>query len=435
MRHIIHLSVPVTGQLKAQILNWADTHFHTAAYFDNNHYSDYAYHTYEALIACGSRNSLCLQAGNAFARLQSFYAEHNDWLIGFLAYDLKNEIEHLSSSHTDVLGFPDLFFFQPEWIIELKEQQLIIHAPDAESARQFAEFIAMPVPEIHPIGFMPQLIPRITREHYLQIAEAILSHIRRGDIYEINFCQEFYAEDVNINPITIFRLLNAECRAPFSAYVKCGDKYVISASPERFLKKTADRLVSMPMKGTAPRGFCEDEDVQRAVSLKTSAKERSENVMIVDLVRNDLSKSCQPGSVQVEELCGIKTFPGLHQMVSTISGKLNPKVHFTEAIRNAFPMGSMTGAPKVKAMELIERYEWTRRGLYSGSLGYITPEGDFDFNVVIRTLLYNSANRYLSYHTGSAITADSDPEQEYHECLLKAQALTRLVAFPFHSVA
>jgi para-aminobenzoate synthetase component 1 len=216
-------------------------------------------------------------------------------------------------------------------------------------------------------------------------------------------------------------------KAPFSCYFKFDGKYLLSASPERFLKKQGSKLISMPIKGTARRGKNIEDDLALRRKLLADQKERSENVMIVDLVRNDLSRSSVEGSVKVEELFGIKTFPQVHQMVSTITGVLRDDVHFVDAIRNAFPMGSMTGAPKVRAMELIEQYEKSKRGLYSGAVGYITPEGDFDFNVVIRSLLYNSLNHYLSFHVGSAIVFDSAPEKEYEECLLKAKALIQVL--------
>lgn len=197
------------------------------------------------------------------------------------------------------------------------------------------------------------------------------------------------------------------------------------ASPERFLKKEKDLLVSQPIKGTAPRGRNAKEDMQLKKELFTDAKERSENVMIVDLVRNDLSHVAAKNSVKVTELFGIYSFSTVHQMISTVTARLGKDYHFTDALRYTFPMGSMTGAPKVRAMQLIEQYEDTRRGLYSGAVGYITPERDFDFNVVIRSILYNKQEQYLGFMAGSAITSGSIPEKEYQECLHKAQAMKK----------
>ncbi|MEO5675183.1 MAG: anthranilate synthase component I family protein, partial [Chitinophagales bacterium] len=221
--------------------------------------------------------------------------------------------------------------------------------------------------------------------------------------------------------------------APLACFLKHGEKFLLSASPERFLKKESRKIISQPMKGTISRSNHAESDEHAKELLGTDEKEKAENVMIVDLVRNDLARSAVAGSVSVEELFGIYSFPRVHQMISTVSATLRNDVHFTEAIRNAFPMGSMTGAPKVMAMQLIDKYEKVKRGLFSGSAGYITPGGDFDFNVVIRSLLYNRESRYLSFQTGSAITHDCNPEKEYEECLLKAQAIMSTLGIDFVS--
>ncbi len=426
MRHTFDLVIADINKFKRQVLEWADKNFQTVIYCDNNSYKGYAHQTYEALIACGSQDTLCLNSGDAFSGLKKVFDSKKDWIFGYLGYDLKNEIEDLSSQNHDGLNFPDLFFFQPEWVIEIFESHVTVHGPDQRSEKLIASVIASETRAKQSPYSHLELTSRISKSEYLKTAEKILTHIRRGDIYEMNFCQEFFSENARIEPLQVFSQLNAVAQAPFSTYFKFDGNYVMSSSPERFLKKSGSKLLSMPMKGTAPRGQGAD-DVLKYHSLINSKKERSENVMIVDLVRNDLSRSCEPGFVQVDELFGIKSFPQVHQMVSTVSGTLCEDIHFVDAIRNAFPMGSMTGAPKVSAMQLIERYESSKRGLYSGAIGYITPNGDFDFNVVIRSLLYNSANRYLSYHVGSAITAESDPEKEYEECLLKAKAFKEIL--------
>jgi para-aminobenzoate synthetase component 1 len=228
-----------------------------------------------------------------------------------------------------------------------------------------------------------------------------------------------------LNPVETYLRLSEISSAPFGAYYKLNDKYLLCSSPERFMKKAGNKLISQPIKGTIKRGGTDEEDIELKHSLLNDVKERAENVMIVDLVRNDLAKSCRPGSVKVEELFGIYTYPTVHQMISTVTGELDEQTHFIDALRNAFPMGSMTGAPKIEVMKLIEYYETTKRGLFSGSVGYITPDGDFDFNVVIRSLFYNEANKYLSYSTGGAITYDSIPEKEYEECMLKAKGIMK----------
>lgn len=408
---------------KQQALRWADKNFSTVVYFDNNKYADYPGSAYEGLIAAGVQDSISLQHGGAFEKLKAFYESKKDWLFGFLGYDLKNEIERLHSKNRDALHFPEMFFFQPQWVIEIHNRHAVAHAPGEAAVNLRQVFAAEDfTPHASPEGNFT-LHPRITREEYLRTVQRIQQHIARGDIYEMNYCQEFFTESATLHPLDTFIALNELSKAPFSCYMKHDEKYLLCASPERFLKKEGNTLVSMPMKGTAKRGKTFEEDTLLRAQLRVSQKERSENVMIVDVVRNDLSRSCAPASVRVEELCGIKTFEQVHQMVSTISGTLREGAHFVDAIKNAFPMGSMTGAPKTRAMQLIERYERSKRGLYSGATGYITPAGDFDFNVVIRSLLYNAATRYLSCHTGSAITINSIPEKEYDECLLKARAL------------
>lgn len=426
-RHITSFIIDNADEFKQQALKWADNNFSTVLYFDNNQYKDYPYSTYEGLIAAGVQDSTSLSQGIAFERLKDFYEQKKDWLFGFLGYDLKNEIEHLSSKNQDGLNFPDLFFFQPEWVIEIHKRHAVIHAPE-NFAANFRQLLAEEYSHISKNASADfQLLPRISKSDYLRTVEKIKQHIAKGDIYEMNFCQEFYAENATLNRLPAFLELNELSKAPFSSYLKHDEKYLLCASPERFLKKEGNKLISMPIKGTARRGKTFEEDALLREQLLASQKERSENVMIVDLVRNDLSRSCIAGSVKVDELFGIKTFEQVHQMVSTISGTLREDVHFIDAIKNAFPMGSMTGAPKVRAMELIEQYEQSKRGLYSGAVGYITPDGDFDFNVVIRSLLYHSVNQYLSLHVGSAITFDSVPEKEYEECLLKAKALREIL--------
>ncbi len=268
-----------------------------------------------------------------------------------------------------------------------------------------------------------RLKPRITKKEYLSHVSKIKQHIQHGDIYEINFCQEFF-DTCEIDPYRFFVAFKAYSPSPFSAFFKYCNNYLVSASPERYLQKTGNRLLSQPIKGTAPRGSSVSNDLTEKDYLETSIKERSENTMIVDLVRNDLSRIAKPKSVAVEELCGTHAFPQVYQMISTISAEIK-ECTFTDIIRATFPMGSMTGAPKIAAMKIAEEHECTKRGLYSGAVGYIAPGMDFDFNVVIRSLQYNAENSYLSYMVGSAITALSDAEMEYEECLLKAYGLNK----------
>lgn len=366
-----------------------------------------------------------MQAGSALARLQELINEKQSWLFGHLGYDLKNEIEALNSNHPDAIGFPDMHFFEPEVVIEVNHSEIIIYGDEAH--RIYQEI--MRYERVEPVkdAFI-NIESRFSKPEYIDTIRKLKDHIHRGDCYEINFCQEFFATNVQVDPVEIFRKLCAESPNPFSALYRLNDKWLVCASPERFIKKEKDRVISQPIKGTSPRdpGNKQNDEKQKQ-SLFLSSKDRSENVMVVDLVRNDLSKVCIEGTVAVDELYGIYSFPQVHQMISTVSGTLKKTKTFSEIIRACFPMGSMTGAPKKKVMELIEKYERTRRGLFSGSVGFIEPGGDFDFNVVIRSILYNSSGKYLSFQAGSGITFYSEAEKEWEECLLKAAAIKKVL--------
>jgi para-aminobenzoate synthetase component 1 len=269
---------------------------------------------------------------------------------------------------------------------------------------------------------------RISKENYLKKVSNVLQHIQQGDIYEANFCMEFFAEKATINPFEKFTTLNQISKPPFAVFFKNNNHFLLSATPERYLRKEGEILLSQPIKGTAKRFQDAIEDQKSKAELALDPKERSENIMITDLVRNDLSRTAQKGTVEVKELCGIYSFMQVHQMISTITSKLDPQYSAVDALRTTFPMGSMTGAPKVSAMKIIEAQEETKRGLYSGAVGYFTPIGDFDFNVVIRSILYNQEKKYVSFSVGSAITSQSIPEKEYEECLLKARAMRQVLS-------
>ncbi len=380
-------------------------------------------------MALGASQVIKNKVPGSLEALQQSLDDKLDWYFGYLGYDLKNEIEHLHSNKPDHLQFPDLWFFIPRIVIEIKgaEGNALFHAEstsidDVKKIINLIDRIKLKtIQNSQPIN----LKPRINREDYLRKIKALQDHIARGDIYEINFCQEFFAEHACIEPEASFLNLLHVSPTPFSSYLKLNDACVLSASPERFFKKTGGNLVSQPIKGTIKRGSNPSEDNELARALANNIKEQSENVMIVDLVRNDLSRLAVKGSVKVDELFGIYAFPQVYQMISTISAIMPHSVKFTQLLRQLFPMGSMTGAPKVRAMQLIEKYEETRRGVFSGAIGYITPEGNADFNVVIRTILYHAQKQYLSCSVGSAITALADPEKEYEECLLKLSAMEK----------
>lgn len=415
---------------KAKALAWADR-FEVACYLDHNDYPHTSCHDYDCLIGVTNAPVFIQSlAGdqNAFEALKTFHELSPGWLFGFLGYDLKNQTEKLYSRNMDGIGLPDMYFFRPEYVVAIAGNEVKLYCRD-ENAGAIFNTIASSLPLARPLPLLMtgDIQNRITRNEYIETVQAIREHIRQGDVYEMNFCQEFYATAQIPSPAALFDQLNRAARAPFTVYFKLDGRYLLCASPERFLKKTGSTIISQPIKGTLRRGSDAPEDEALKIKLRESTKDRAEHVMIVDLVRNDLARSCVAGTVGVEELFGIYPFRHVLQMISTISGELRPEIHWTDAIRHAFPMGSMTGAPKVKAMELIEYYERTKRGLFSGAVGYITPGGDFDLNVVIRSMLYHAADRYLSFQAGGAIVYDSDPDAEYEECLLKSQAIRRVL--------
>ncbi len=406
------------------MLSWVNR-FNICCFLDNHQYHS-AHQTVECLAAAGAAQFISPKE-NILESLRSFNNRHNDWLFGHISYDLKNEISPLQSSHPDHIGFPILFFFQPEIVLQLTGDTLTIASLTKDPTTVFAEITACPLTMDHG-HWSIEIRPRINKDNYIQTIETIRKHIQRGDCYELNFCQEFYATHVVTDALQLYKALTAVSPNPFSCFYKLEDKYVLCASPERYLQKKGNHLISQPIKGTFKRDLgnaVADEVLKR--ELQQSEKDKSENVMVVDLVRNDLSKVCKEGSVRVDELFGVYSFPQVHQMISTISGELNEGVDLSDILRASFPMGSMTGAPKRKVMELVETYEQTKRGIYSGAVGYISPEKDFDFNVVIRSILYNATNQYLSYLVGGGITFYSDAEKEYMECLLKAEAIKQVL--------
>ena len=413
---------------KEQLLYWAQQ-FREVAFLDSNNYPQ-AYSSYDCLLAVDAFTLLQTDYDNAFEDLKQYQQTTKDWLFGYLSYDLKNDSERLQSNNFDGLDFPDLFFFQPKKIFLLKGNQLetrYLHLCDDELQEDYQDITTI-VPQQSTASESVVVQARIDQKKYLEQVQKMQEYIHKGDIYEANFCMEFYAENATIQPLEKFQKLNAISQPPFAVFLKNNQQYLLSATPERYLRKEGEDLISQPIKGTAKRYEDPVADEKAKDDLASNPKERAENIMITDLVRNDLSRTAQKGSVQVEELCGIYSFMQVHQMISTITSKMDEKYAVIDVLRLTFPMGSMTGAPKISAMKIIEELEATKRGLYSGAVGYFTPEGDFDFNVVIRSILYNQKKQYLSFSVGSAITALSVPEQEYEECLLKAKAMKSVLA-------
>lgn len=433
------VSFPVTDfqKTKRQLLTWATSGDADAAgsgifcFLDSQGYRGNIAPGVECLLAVGVRDSCEAPAGQAFAKLRAWASERGEWAFGHFSYDLAAETEFgavQTDAKQDPIGFPDLFFFIPETLIELSPTTIRIGRfhDDAETIRRQIEnrpVNPVPAPEKARI---PPFAARFTVAEYRERVAGLQQHILRGDCYEINFCQEFYSRPAGLEPLSTWWSLSQASPNPFSCFYRVNGAYLFCASPERYLKKTGNQVFSQPVKGTSARYPGQpDADSASAQDLYRSAKDRSENVMIVDLVRNDLSKICLAGSVSVQELFGVHTFPQVFQLISTVTGTIRPDVHWTEAVRETFPMGSMTGAPKHRVVALIDRYERSRRGIFSGAVGYVSPGGDFDFNVVIRSLLYNHDSRYLSYQVGSGITFYSNPEAEYKECLMKAAGLLK----------
>ena len=423
MRVSIYKHIPDPEQFKYQLLSWAQQ-FREVIFLDSNSYPQ-EYSNFDCILAVDAFTSLKTDFQNAFEDLKQYQQTTKDWLFGYLSYDLKNDVEFLKSSNYDGLEFPDLFFFQPKKIFLLKENQLEIQyllLCDDEIEDDFEEIIKSQNDSFVTLSEV-KVQQRISKELYVEKVNKMLHHIHVGDLYEANFCMEFFAENAVINPLEKFRKLNAISQAPFSVFFKNYKQYLLSASPERYLKKEGENIISQPIKGTSRRFLDIFEDKKSKDFLESDPKERAENIMITDLVRNDLSRTAQKGSVKVAELCKIYSFLQVHQMISTVTSKLDAQYSVVDVLKTTFPMGSMTGAPKISVMKIIENLEETKRGLYSGAVGYFTPEGDFDFNVVIRSILYNQEKRYVSFSVGSAITAQSVPEKEYEECLLKAKAM------------
>ncbi|MBI3232446.1 MAG: anthranilate synthase component I family protein [Bacteroidetes bacterium] len=395
-------------------------------FLDSNYIeSAMRYDTYEWMVGWGVKS---IYKGMAIEELSKFQQESRKWLMGYITYDVKNKIEDLSSKNIDHIGAEELMFFEPEFLIYSIKGQIYYNDQPMEEEALYTLLLGL----YGSIGRdsmeqsqLPKLKSRISNEEYSKCFDSIMQHIVDGDIYELNFCIEFYIEQMQVSPQQVWVNLIGISPTPYSTFIRDKDIYMMGASPERYLKKEGIKLIAQPIKGTAKRSDNGEEDKRLKNDLQNSEKERSENVMIVDLMRNDLAKISETGSVCVEELFGIYSFNTVHQMISTISSVAKKEMNVFDVIKGTFPMGSMTGCPKISAMQLIEKYEQTKRGLYSGAVGYISPNGDFDFNVVIRSMLYSSTSKYLSFQVGSAITYKSNPEDEYQECLLKAETMKK----------
>jgi para-aminobenzoate synthetase component 1 len=410
---------------KVQILHWINQ-FEVCTFLDSHTYTS-PYTAIDCIAAVHPTSYISLEKVDPTA-LDAYIEENKGaWIFAHLNYEYHNITK--SNSKVNLTGFPLAYLYSPAVTIELKGNKVTI-----ESVHDNPQII---FDQIHTLDFSSggqtlsstTITPLINKETYLDNIHKILALIRRGDFYEINYCQAFEAVLKNIHPVNLYEALTALSPTPFACFYKNDCDYLLCASPERYLQKKGPHLISQPIKGTIKRNTQNEiDDKIQLETLQNSSKDKSENVMVVDLVRNDLSRICEQGSVEVSELFGIYSYPQVHQMISTITGKINDNTSFSEILEATFPMGSMTGAPKKSVMETIDLLEPTKRGLYSGTVGYINPGGDFDFNVVIRSIFYNSQSGKANYQVGGGITIYSDAEKEYEECLLKASAIKKVLS-------
>ncbi len=400
--------------------------FEQAIFLDSNHHQE-KYSRYQWLAALGAQ-AILSPTEDHFSQLKKFHQNQKNWLFGHLNYDLKNKLEPtLPSVRKGNFAFANMCFFVPQMVIYCQNNQVYVESALHSCQEEFIDYLQSLQEKEESTTRSVQLTATHNKAHYLNTIQKIKNELQYGHIYELNYCKEFTGTATSFNPAATFRKLNHTAQAPFAAFYRNQNDYLICASPERYVQKQGAHIISQPIKGTAKRHSNLEEDNRLKAELKSNEKERSENVMITDLVRNDLSKTAKKGSVTVSELFGIYSFNSVHQMISTVNSQLKEDQHFTDVLRSTFPMGSMTGAPKLKAMQLIDSFETFARNLFSGAVGYVTPNGDFDFNVVIRSLLYNSKNKEISARVGSAITMASQAEKEYEECLLKAENLFRIL--------
>ena len=420
---------------KVQILHWSNQ-FEVCTFLDNHAYES-PYGALDCIAAVNPVSFIALDSVNATA-VDKFIATHRgEWIFAHFNYEYHTITK--PNTKANLTGFPLAYLYTPAVVIELSGNQVTIQTLQENPQSLFEQISGFKVSFLSEQGTeqnadqsaapTTSITPFISKAAYLANIQKILQLIRRGNFYEINFCQAFDVKHIVADPVNVYTHLTALSPTPFACFYKNNSDYLLCASPERYLQKKGYQLISQPIKGTIKRSLeNEVDDRLQVATLQNSNKDKSENVMVVDLVRNDLSKICEQGSVQVTELFGIYSYPQVHQMISTITGTLSGNTLFSEILEATFPMGSMTGAPKKSVMETIDTLEPTKRGLYSGTVGYFNPEGDFDFNVVIRSIFYNSDTRNGSYQVGGGITIYSDPEKEYDECLLKAAAIKKVLS-------
>ena len=411
---------------KVQILHWINR-FEVCTFLDTHAYTS-PYAAIDCIAAVDPSSYISLEQVDPTALNAYLEAQKGNWIFAHFDYEYHNITK--PNNKTNLNGFPLAYLYTPAVIIELQDNKVTIESLHDNPQVIFDQIHSLDFSEISQSqAFKSTITPLVNKATYLANINKILGLIRRGDFYEINYCQGFETALTNAHPVSLYKALTALSPTPFACFYKSAANYLLCASPERFLQKKGNQLISQPIKGTIKRNLENDADDRLQLeTLQNSSKDKSENVMVVDLVRNDLSRICKQGSVEVSELFGIYSYPQVHQMISTITGKIGDNVSFSEILEATFPMGSMTGAPKKSVMETIDLLEPIKRGLYSGTVGYINPAGDFDFNVVIRSIFFNSNTGKASYQVGGGITIYSDPEKEYEECLLKASAIEKVLS-------
>ncbi|MGR6087423.1 MAG: anthranilate synthase component I family protein [Arcticibacter sp.] len=421
--------------IKKRVLDFVSQK-NTFAFFDSHHEK-----SIPAPIT-GNRYAFLAMAGvhdevktsiNALQTLDEFVNKHRqnlDWIGCLISYDLKNEIEPLETLGEEPIVFPIIHCFVPEIVFTVDETGLLcVHAASESPESVYNQLMGFRSNHNGSISGC-SIKQKIDRKRYSDAFNQVTQHLKRGDIYEATLCQQAVVSFENCDPTALFNLLCDKSPNPFSVVYKDGSKAIVCASPERFLRHDFDLLMSQPMKGTSRRSADQYEDARLKAALASSEKECAENVMIVDLVRNDLSKVAQKGSVKVDELFGVHTFATVHQMISTVSCRLHPDTGFASILKATFPMGSMTGAPKISAMKIIDRLEGFKRGMFSGTIGFFAPGGYFDFNVVIRTICLDLEKKLATVTAGGAITINCEQESEWQECLLKLKPQLLALGIP-----
>lgn len=425
-RTYFNFLIPPGFHLVTRLMDWS-RNFSRVLLLNSNRFSD-PYSRFELLAAFGVRREFSCDGPQPWSPLAAFFQEDPDWIFGHFSFETGLPDPPFLPVRSPYISFGVCSFFQPEILLKIQSGslQVGIHGDRNEAEAIVKELFSSPGSSAGlKVGIKrpPYLKPVHTDAEYLDRVNYLISQMMRGNIYEINYCREFQARDVQLDPSALYLKLNAMSAAPFSAYYRQKERFLVCSSPERFVSKTGMQLIAQPIKGTIRRGTSAEEEKSVVLQLQSSSKERAENTMIVDLLRNDLARTARCGSVEVLEWAVPYPFSHVHHLISTVTAQLDPSKHPLDVIRYCFPMGSMTGAPKKKVCELIHEVEDYGRGLFSGSVGYISPEWDYDFNVVIRSLIYDAAAKLMNYHVGSGLTVYSQPLNELDELNLKAKAL------------